>query len=375
MIYLKLFITLLGIAFVLSCSRVVQNNSTSPVGTNIPSPDAVRSTELNQLDFSSVDSILENAAPQFRGGLGFILVSNTGVIYRKAYGGYDLERVLPIASSTKWLSGAMLMSLVDEGKLSLDDPVSKFLPAFTGDKSGITVRQLFSHTSGLPAEAPCRNNKRTSLEQCVNEIAGMRLNSQPGTKFFYGGVSMHAGGRLVEIVAGKPWNDVFMERIAAPLQLSKTDYYAYGQTQNPRPAGDGRSTLDEYARFLMMMLNGGSFEGRRILSQNAVIEMHKDQTSGSEIEYTIFGDKGHLDPRLPKATYGVGMWREVYTGQENAPEVSSPGALGSYPWIDFQRGVGGMILTNNTFSRSLPIYLEVKKRTLQIIDERGSKKD
>ena len=370
MFSLRLFACSLSLVIIVGCRYdSLPHNGGSGVQRNATSDKA---RTLNQIDFTSLDAVLEKAAPQFRGGLGFILVSRTGVIYREAYGGYDLERVLPIASSTKWMSGAVVMSLVDEGKLSLDDPVSKFLPAFAGDKAGITVRQLFSHTSGLPAEAQCRNNKRTSLEQCANEIASMRLHAQPGAKFFYGGVSMHVGGRLVEIVDGKPWNDVFLERIATPLQLSKTDYYAYGQTENPRPAGDGRSSLDEFARFLMMILNEGSFEGRRVLSPSAVVEMHKDQTGGSLIEYTIFGDKGDLDPRLPKATYGIGMWREVYEDHSDALDVSSPGALGSYPWIDFQRGVGGMILTNNTFSRSLPIYLEVKKRTQQIIDaQRG----
>ena len=85
------------------------------------------------------------------------------------------------------------MALAYEGKLSLDDPVSKYLPEFSGDKAGITVRHLFSHTSGLPPEARCRNDKRTTLERCANEIAGLQLRAKPGTDFYYGGAAMHVG--------------------------------------------------------------------------------------------------------------------------------------------------------------------------------------
>jgi len=367
-----LLLILFTVSAMLSCggspgnSPAIRSNNTNPDATQSEPENA--SINLQQLDFSSIDPMLEEAAPQLGGGIAFILVTGRQVVYRKAFGNYKIDSVLPIASSSKWLSGAVVMSLVDEGKLSLDDPVSKFLPGFSGDKAAITMRQLFSHTSGLPPEAPCRNNKRTSLEKCANEVATMRLRSQPGTRFFYGGVSIHVGGRVVEVVTGKPWNEVFKEKIAVPLGLEKTDYFAYGETQNPRPAGDGRSTLDEFARFLMMILNGGSFEGKRVLSTSAVAEMHRDQTRGSSIEYTIFGDKGYLDPRLPKATYGVGTWREVYDESGGVLEASSPGALGSYPWIDFKRGVGGMVLTRSSFSRSLPVYLRVKKRIQEIID-------
>ena len=202
------------------------------------------------------------------------------------------------------------MVLTDEGKLSLDDPVSKYLPEFSGDKAAITIRQLFSHTSGLPPEARCRNDKRTTLELCANEIARLKLRANPGEQFYYGGAAMHVGGRIAEIVSGRSWNELFTDKIASSLGMTKTDYLAYGPTANPRPEGDARSSLDDYARFLQMILNQGRFNDRTILSDAAVTEMHKDQTNGARIVYTIYEKHGDLDLTLLRARYGIGVWRE-----------------------------------------------------------------
>src|SRR5687768_10474324 len=279
-------------------------------------------------DLVQIDRLLSEQGKQL-GSFAVIIIQNDRIVYRKSFGNYRIDQVVPIASSSKWLAGALVMSLVDDGKLSLDAPVSKYLPEFTGDKAAITVRQLFAHTSGLPPEIGCRNNRQTTLEACAKEIAKATLIAQPGTEFFYGGVSMHAGGRVVEVVTGKSWNDAFVDRVAKPLGMTKTDFFAYGPTSNPRPAGDARSTINDYAKFLQMILNGGEFNGQRVLSANAVAEMHRDQTRGSTIRYSIFGNKGHLDPALPSSRYGVGMWGEK-TGPQSGKILlaSSPGALG-----------------------------------------------
>jgi CubicO group peptidase (beta-lactamase class C family) len=342
----------------LNCERPSPHQ---PAPTAWQSPPAKSAqVDLKPIDVSQIDRLLSDQGKQL-GSFAVVIIQNDRIVYRKSFGNYRIDQVVPIASSSKWLAGALVMSLVDEGKLSLDAPVSKYLPEFTGDKAAITVRQLFAHTSGLPAEIGCRNNRQTTLEACAKQIAKANLTAQPGTEFFYGGVSMHAGGRVVEVVTGKSWNDAFVDRIAKPLGMTNTDFLAYGPTSNPRPAGDARSTLDDYAKFLQMILNGGAINGRRILSANAVEEMHRDQTRGSTIRYSIFWNKGHLDPALPSAGYGVGMWGEKTDAQSaRILLASSPGALGSYPWIDFENKVAGVIFTRGTFSRTLPVYLRLR---------------
>jgi serine-type D-Ala-D-Ala carboxypeptidase/endopeptidase len=349
--------------FLTGCLLISIACSHSP-STNKPAP--VQSPEVSY-DFTTVDNLLQRIAPK-HGGAALVLIKDGKVIYRKSFGPHAADKVVPVASASKWLSGALIMTLVDEGKLSLDDTVSKYLPEFGGEKSSITVRQLFSHTSGLPSETRCRNDKRTTLERCAREIAALRLVAPPGEEFFYAGVSMHVGGRVAEVVSGKSWNDLFVERIATPLGMTQTDFLAYGPTQNPRPAGDAKSSGDEYGRFLQMLLQGGTFNGKRILSEASVAEMHKDQTRGARIDYTIYETHGDLDPSLPEARYGVGMWREKFdmnSGQ--LQEVSSQGYFGFTPWIDVERNFAGVLSVQSRFSRIMPDYLELKKEIRRII--------
>ena len=351
-------ISCIGLSLVtVTCERQapprIESTAERPAPANSP-PQTMPS------DLPQIDQVLRESSQL--GSFAVVLVKADGVIYRKAFGNYRIDQVVPIASSSKWLAGTLVMALIDEGKLSLDDPVSKYLPEFTGDKAAITIRQLFAHTSGLPPEIGCRNNRQTTLDACAKQIANTKLNAPPGTQFFYGGVSMQVGGRVVEMAGGKPWNDLFVEKIAQPLQMASTDFFAYGATSNPRPAGDARSTLDDFAKFLQMILNGGELNGRRVLSAKAVEEMHRNQTSGSTIKYSIFWNKGHVESTLPSATYGVGMWGEKTDAQSGKILLaSSPGALGSYPWIDFENKVAGVIFTRGTFSRSLPVYLRLRE--------------
>jgi CubicO group peptidase (beta-lactamase class C family) len=91
---------------------------------------------------------------------------------------------------------------------------------------------------------------------------------------------MHVGGRIAEIVSGKSWNELLVERIATPLGMSNTDFFAYGPTGDPRPAGDARSSTDDYARFLQMILQRGHFDGKRILSEASVLGLPCSEGSG-----------------------------------------------------------------------------------------------
>lgn len=345
-------------------SNVSSNNQSKPVPAATPANSIASQPEY---DFSNLDQILQRAATQL-GGCALLLIKNDKVIYRKSFGGFGADKVVPVASASKWLSGAVIMTLVDERKLSLDDKVSKYLPAFSGDKSSITVRNLFSHTSGLPPEARCRNDKRTTLERCATEIARVKLSAGPGEEFYYGGVSMHIGGRIAEIVSGKSWNELFAEKIAGPLGMTKTDFFAYGPTDNPRPEGDGRSSADEYGRFLQMILQRGIFNGKRIISEASVLEMHKDQTGSARIAYTIYEKHGTRYPSLLQAGYGIGVWREkVDESGREVRELSSPGALGFSPWIDVRRNLAGVLSVQNSFSRTLPVYLELKDEIQRIV--------
>src|SRR5207237_5562328 len=123
-------------------------------------------------------------------GAAVIVVRDDVELHRAYYGSFDGSTVVAIASTSKWLTSATLLTLVDDGALHLDDPVGTYLPAWNRDhapdKAAITVRQLLSHQAGLPGSAACLGDASLSLDDCAPELAGLPLVAAPGTAFHSG---------------------------------------------------------------------------------------------------------------------------------------------------------------------------------------------
>ncbi|HEU4560029.1 MAG TPA: serine hydrolase domain-containing protein [Longimicrobium sp.] len=262
---------------------------------------------------------------------GFVLViKSRQVVCNHRFGRSDSGNHVPIASASKWLTAIAVLTLVDEGKLSLDAPISAKLPEFTGAKGQITLRQLLSHTSGIPDTQWCLIDRRTSLEECTNEISFTPLTGAPGAEFRYGGSSFQVAGRLAEIAAGESWNELFKHRISDPLGIPFTGWFG----SNPVLAGGGWSTGEEYARVLQMVANGGTYNGRRILSDSAIALMAHNSAAGAAVVFT---------PRNDVHGYGLGVWRDAVDAGGAATQISSPGASGFYPWVDMKRNIVGIV--------------------------------
>jgi CubicO group peptidase (beta-lactamase class C family) len=271
---------------------------------------------------------------------GVLLVARDGKpVHRLAVGQVTPRTIMPIASASKWLTAATLMTFVDEGKLALDDPVRSHLPAFDGAKADITVRQLLSHTTGLPP-AGCEGDPSTTMKRCVSSIAaGGDPASIPGTQFHYSGVGFTIAGRIVERLAGTTFEQAFEARIAKPLGMTHTrfDGTRSPHSRNPSPAASATSTVDDYARFLRMLAAGGTVDGTRVLSPDSVTEIERDQVRGIETR-----DDGAVQiTGIP--TYGLGVWRDEVTADDTIQVVSGSGALGFYPWIDRVHGTYGIV--------------------------------
>ncbi len=271
---------------------------------------------------------------------GVLFVARDGqTLHRLAVGTTTAHTVIPIASASKWLTSATLMTFVDERKLRLDDPVSAHLPAFDGEKAGITVRELLSHTTGLPP-AGCEGDPATTLRACVASIAaGGDPSSTPGTQFHYSGVGFAVAGRLVERLAGTSFEQAFQDRIAKPLGMTHTrfDGTRRPHSRNPSPAASATSTVDDYARFLRMLAAGGTFDGKQVLAPGSVAEIEKDQVRGLDTR----ADDAVQITGIP--TYGLGVWRDEVAADDSIQVVSGSGALGFYPWIDRVHGNYGIV--------------------------------
>ena len=154
-------------------------------------------------------------------GASIYTAKDNKAIYKEYFGDYTPETVVFIASAGKWLAAATIAALVDEGKLSWNDKVKKWLPEFTDVKGEATLAQLLSHTSGYPDYQPAGRpvDIHQTLKESVAAIMDLPADTLPGTKFRYGGLSMNVAGRMAELAAGKDWETIFQEKIAEPLDI------------------------------------------------------------------------------------------------------------------------------------------------------------
>ena len=288
--------------------------------------------------FVDLDHAIEaRVATDHLPGAALLVVRNGDTLRRQGYGSYDPTTVVPIASASKWLTVATLMTLVDEGRLSLDDPVRKHLPEFRGVTGSATIRQLLSHTSGI-AQNSCVWDDGSSLQECTDVIAAQQAVSTPGSTFEYGNTSFSVAGRIIEVVSGTSFEQAFEQRIAEPVGMTATrfDGASYPTDANPVPAASAESDLDDYGRFVQMLAGRGAIDGRRVLSEASVLEMEKDQVVGLDTHR----DDAVRTTGIP--TYGLGAWRDVVTADDTGVIVSGNGAYGFYPWVDRARNAYGV---------------------------------
>lgn len=309
----------------------------------------------------------EWAQKEWMNGAVGLIIHNGKVAYYKAAGFNDLasksalqkEGIFRIASQTKAITSVAMMMLFEEGKFLLNDPVSKYIPAFKKQqvldkfnvadttyttvpaKSEITIRQLFTHTSGLgyaqigskEANAIYAKNKLTAgigvqddkLLAAMNRLGKSPLMHQPGEKFTYG-LNSDLLGCLVEVISGMTLNDFFLTKIFEPLGMKDTyfqvpaekaarlvnlyredstgklliaeskmlngpvgaDYPLKKSTYYSGGAGLS-STIYDYAVFLQMLLNNGVYNGKRILSRNTVRIMTMNQIGDLSLGDDKFG--------------------------------------------------------------------------------------
>ena len=228
------------------------------------------------------------------------------------------------ASNTKGVAAALMLTVVDEGKVSLDDPVEKYLPAFADFKvadqtvpGGVrppktrpTVRQVLSHTSGL-AFFPSMPIDRWTVQELAKMAAEQPQPADPGTAYRYSNWGIDVAMAIVETVSGRPWNELLQARILDPLGMKDTTFfptedqlarlataYRLKDGEAPQPilvdqfqqpytlptrraeAGGGLFTTPrDFIRFLRMLAaDGVAPDGKRILSEQAMAEWTRKQT-------------------------------------------------------------------------------------------------
>lgn len=296
------------------------------------------------------------------------------LVFQKSFGGYDDSQAVPVASAAKWVTGVVVMSVVEEGRLSLESTTGEVL-GWTGSLGTIRLDELLSLRSGLEIaqgeDLTCFGDPRVSLQRCVDDIRTLgALASAPGEQFRYGGLDHQVAAAMAERATGKSWRTLFEERVARPLGLKNTFYYSQARGQPPRPsdnpvvAGALVSTTADYTAFLRALFLRGRTDAQpasaRLLSPEGFAAL--------EVDYFARATK---KPSLPQRMgffggfhYGAGHWIECRAegAVKCAPDSprSSLGSGGWYPWLDRKTGYYALLATEQDSSNPVRTYLLAK---------------
>jgi len=288
-----------------------------------------------QKNFTALDKALEEKKNLLGKDFVVLITKNDSVIYQKEWGDMKIKTVAPIASCSKWLTAALVMQFVDEGKISLDDKVVKYLPVFEKyGKNYITIRHCLSHQTGIQAEGGklarlVERKKFNTLEEEVAAFAAKEIQTNPGTEFNYNEMGLNIAARVLEVVAKKRFDLLIRQKLLSPLGMRQTTFSTLdGSAHNP--SGGARSTAADYNNFLKMLLHNGLFNGQRILSEASVTALRTVQTGGIVMRSVPRAAAGYQ--------YALGNWVIEKGTDDVARAVACPGLFGTWPLIDYCRG-------------------------------------
>ena len=322
-------------------------------------------------------------------GAVMLLAHRGEIVLHEAVGYRDVERrdrmttstVFQVQSMTKPITAVGILVLAEEGRLRLNDPVEKYLPEFrnqmlaraTGIGSqtemaklarSITIRDLLTHSSGMPhghhvyTTAP----DAETLEEVVASNAQQPLESEPGTRFRYSSLGFETLGRIIEVASGKPYEEFLQQQILVPLGMRASFFIAAPKQCGriatiydfrhgvltplpgdpcrpftyPNPAGGMFSTTEDMFAFYQMTLQGGSYEGGRILSRASVDAMtapHVTVPLGGSI--SAFG-LGWWVVQEPVGTIGLPL--------QSKGSFGHGGYWGTLGWVDPETDLVGVFL-------------------------------
>ncbi|CAM3882108.1 serine hydrolase domain-containing protein [Litorimonas haliclonae] len=341
---MKKTLLLLTTSFLIACSAQSERAPQNPNETETV-PPVVETSVAPDFNTAAMDGLLSDAVEAGKViGVSALVYNEGHVVYENAFGLGDRERNVPLTkdsvfriySMTKPMTSAVIMDLVEEGKISLDDPVADYVPqigemkvatlgeggavSFEDQAVPMTVKDLLLHRGGIayglfgeanPIEAAYRDadifNLDENLSAKMDKLAQLPLHSQPGTGWYYS-FSIDVLGRIIEVVTGQNYGDVMHERLIDPLGMNETGFYVRPDQQSrfvslymmqddgsyvvaedgqkstflknnayQNPGGGLVSTLEDYAKFAELMLEGGTYNGVQILEPETVKTMMSNQ--------------------------------------------------------------------------------------------------
>lgn len=286
----------------------------------------------NAQDFSGIDNLIENQKTNFGGKIAVMIWKDT-LVYKKLVGeDMTLNTQMPIGCASAWLTAALTMTFVEQGKLDLDDPVAKYLPIYgTYAKSYLTIRHCLANVTGIEPEKGgiqhfFQKTKFAMLEDETNAIAKREIKNNPAEVFYYNNYGSNIVGRVLEIVGKKGFDRLMMDRIFRPCGMKRS---TFSNDMAVNPFNGGVSTPADFIKFQAMLLNGGMAGTKKVLSPESIAEMQKVQTGNAK---NIF-----VPAPLQDYVYGLGNW--IRDGI-----ITSPSLQGGWAYIDTKKKYAVLIM-------------------------------
>jgi CubicO group peptidase (beta-lactamase class C family) len=308
-----------------------------------------------QLDTASISSTLNRAKDKLGKNVVFLLYKDGKIIYKKESGDFNAKSQERIGATSQWLTAALVMTYVQEGKLSLDDKVSKYLPIFDKYYKGyITIRHCLTHYTGIQAGKIFEKSKFHSLEEEVNDYASKKdIQTNAGTEFRYSNIGFNIAGRVLEVLTKKNFDRIMRDRILQPSGMKNTTFTNEDYNDAVSPAMGARSTANDLINFMAMLLNKGTFNNKQVLTESAIAMMHTLQVSPDVMKFIPENLKG-LD-------YGLGEWFLDTNEQGKPTTVGAPSLQGTWPMLDLCRKYACVIFTKETANeQKRDYYLNIK---------------
>ncbi|MBP2161305.1 CubicO group peptidase (beta-lactamase class C family) [Asticcacaulis solisilvae] len=302
---------------------------------------------MGKPDFQYLDAHLRTlVSAGYFPGMSLRVGRGDRLLHEAHFGDGAPDRVLHVASAGKWVAAATIAALVDEGRLKWEDRARDLLPELIDIKGDARLSALLSHTAGYPDYQPpeARRDDYQTLEEAVRHIVPLPAVAAPGQVFQYGGLAMQVAGRMAELAARQPFNEIFLTRVARPLGMTRSGFSPVSAEPgfSPMLGGAFFTTVDDYGRFLAMLSQDGMFLGTRVLGGGSVRVMHDDHVGKARVLKDDFVAPARAVRRAD--IYGLGVWREEVDDRGQATLLSSPGWAGAYGWLDKRMDVWGVVL-------------------------------
>ncbi len=313
---------------------------------------------FSQSGFAELDAIIAQNQKLIGQDVIVMVANKDTVVFQKAPKLFTTRTQAPLGHASQWLTAALILQLVDEGKLSLEDKVSQYLPVFAKyGKNYITLRHCLSHFTGIQSETPkalrlFEKKKFASLEEEVASFAAKEIGTNPGTEFRYNTMGPGIAARVAEVVMKKKFEMLIQQKLFRPLGMRQTTFGTLDGS-SPDPATGARTTASDYIRFLTMLLNNGNYKGLRILSETAVAELRTVQTTAPLIKYAPEATRGF--------DYALSAWAPEQRGEKQATVLTNLSFGGTLPIVDFCRGYAFLLLLKEpTDDPKANLYAPVK---------------